>query len=292
MLNRNSSDLAARLTFGAILFIICLVLMISDQLGALRPFEQVTSTLITPLERASFQLGRNMSRFGDFLADNEKLRTENLALRQELQSALDAQGKVAELANRVDQLERQLEFRKNPDNRKFNVLNADVVNRDASGANHGVIINKGTNEGLKTGMPVVDVSGYLVGRLARTETQQSYVLLISDSNVGVNVYTQRYGPDNKRIPINSVDGTATGQYQLGQDVRVKIGRIQPEADIKPDDWVFTNGIGNTFPPNLLIGKVGRIISQDGQPEKEAIVQPIADLEHLQQVLVVTGWGQS
>ncbi len=273
----------------AILIALALVLMILDQAGLFRPVEQATSTLLAPVERATYQLGTNLSRFGDFLGDNEKLRAENAQLRKDLQSALGEQGKVAELANRVDELEKQLQFRQNPENRKYNVVDADVVNRISDGVSQGVLINKGSSDGLAVGMAVVDVSGYLVGRVVKVEGKRSTALLISDNNVGVNVVIRRYGPDGKPIIIQPpVDGTATGQYQLRTEEKIKISHLKPEADIKEDDWVFTNGIGTTFPPNLLLGKIGRVISQDGQPEKEAVVRPIADLEHLQQVLVVTG----
>ncbi len=290
MLRRNSPEITRRITLGLVLAGLGLALIILDLIGILSPVEQVTSTVLTPLERASYQLGLNLSRFGDFLGDNEKLRQENEKLRQDLRQALDAQGRVAALANRVDQLEKQLDFRKNPDNRKFAVVNADVVNRDATGENAGLIINKGTSDGLDRGMPVVDASGYLVGRIGRAGAKDSLVLLITDSKIGVNVYTQRYGPDNKRIPIAAVDGTSTGQYGLKSDDAIRIGRIKPGSDIKPDDWVFTDSKGGTFPPNVLVGKVGRIIGQDGQPEIEASLNPIADLDHLPQVLVITSWG--
>jgi rod shape-determining protein MreC len=292
MFKRNTSEVTQRLTFAALMLGLSLVLMIADFTGVLRPVEQVTSTFLIPLENASNQLGSNLSRFGDFLSDNNQLRAENASLRQDLQAALADQGKVAELANRVDQLEKQLEFRANPENRKYSVVNAEVSNQDSSGVNQAITINKGSNDGLNRGMPVVNAAGYLVGRVVSVETKKSQVFLISDNNVGVNVYTQRYDANNKRVPIQAVDGTALGQYQLGGRDKVKIGLIQPDADIKVDDWVFTNGKGGNFPANLLIGRITKVSSQDGQPEKEAVVRPIADLDHLQEVLVITAWGTS
>jgi rod shape-determining protein MreC len=292
MFRRNTSEVTQRLTFAALMLALSLVLMIADFTGVLRPVEQVTSTFLIPLENASNQLGSNLSRFGDFLSDNNQLRAENASLRQDLQAALADQGKVAELANRVDQLEKQLEFRANPENRKYSVVNAEVSNQDSSGVNQAITINKGSNDGLNRGMPVVNAAGYLVGRVVSVETKKSQVFLISDNNVGVNVYTQRYDANNKRVPIQAVDGTALGQYQLGGRDKVKIGLIQPDADIKVDDWVFTNGKGGNFPANLLIGRITKVSSEDGQPEKEAVVRPIADLDHLQEVLVITAWGTS
>ncbi len=273
----------------AILVAVSLLLLISDQGGFFRPVEQVLSVILNPIERASYQLGSNLSRFGDFWSDNEKLRTENAQLRQDLQAALSDQARTAELASRVDELERQLEFRKNPESQRFNTLNADVVNRDTGGANFGIWINKGSNENVAVGMTVVDLSGSLVGRVVRIKPTESYILLVGDNNIGVNVILKRVGADGKQVLVQPpVDGTAIGQFQLRSDEKIKISHIKLEADVRLDDWVFTSGIGNTFPNNLLLGKVSRVINQDGSPEKEATVKPIADLERLQQVLVLLG----
>ncbi len=290
MLRRNVPASNQRLSYGAIWIALSLIIIILDQLGFIRPVEQVTTTFLRPITQAAHQLGTNLSRYGDFFNENEKLRSENALLRDQLREAQGAQGKVAGLANRVDQLEKQLKFRENPDNKNLSVVNADVVNRGTSSVNQSITINKGSNDGLQRGQPVVDASGYLVGRIARLEATQSEILLISDSAVGVNVYTQRYDANNRRVQIQPVDGTAIGQFQLGTSDKIRIERIQQTADIKQDDWVFTNGIGNTYPPNILIGKVDRVLSEDGQPEKSAIVRPIADLDHIPQVLIITNWG--
>src|SRR5215218_6892028 len=145
MFKRYNSEVTQRLTFAALMIALSVALMIADLTGILRPVEQVTSTVFIPLETAFNRLGANLSRFSDFLGDNEKLRAENESLRAELQTALADQGKVAELANRVDQLEKQLEFRTNPENRKYTVVNASVSNQDASGINQAITINKGSN---------------------------------------------------------------------------------------------------------------------------------------------------
>lgn len=289
---RKVSSSNGRLTLAIMLLGLSLALVITDQLGFLRPVEQITSTILSPLARACSQFGKNVSRLGEFLSDNELLRAENLRLRTELAAAQEAQGKVAELANKVDQLEKQLQFKSNPETSKYTVVSADVVNRDSGGVNRSILINKGANQGIAKGMPVVDISGYLVGRVATVNSGESYVLLISDSNLGVNVYTQRYGADGKRITITPiVDGIAHGQYQLDKSSQLKLSRIQANGDIQVQDWIYTSGLGNAFPQNILVGRVEKVINRDGQPEKEAYIRPIAELDYLQQVSVITAWGQ-
>ena len=287
---RNTLVTSRRLSFSAIWVGLSLAIILVDQMGYTHPVQQVTTAILGPVATAARQLGTNLSRYGDFFSDNEKLRAENAALRQQLLEAQADQGKVADLSNRVDQLEKQLKFRENPANASLNVVNADVVNRNTSLPDQSITVNKGSNDGAVRGQPVVDSSGYLVGRVARVEATQSEILLISDSSIGVNVYTQRYDANDHRVAIPPVDGTAVGQYQNGTGDVVQIERIDQNADIQANDWVFTNGKGSTYPADILVGKIDKVSAQDGQPEKSATVRPIADLDHVQQVLIITSWG--
>ncbi len=289
MLRRNNSEILSRLYLASILAFASLLIMVLDQFGALRPLQQIFTTVLSPVQERIHLLGINISNFGAFTQDLEKLRAENQDLREKYQAALAEQGKIAELAQENADLKRQLNFTKNPDSKRFSTVNVVVINRDTTGQNQAVIINHGASDNLATGMPVVDSSGYLVGRVAKVDPQKAVVLLITDTTIGVNVTTRRF-EDNKQvdIPGGGADGTALGQWQVGG--RVKITLIKSEADVKPGDWVFTNGIGGTYPQNLLVGRVENVEAQDGQPEKSATLKPIADLDHLQRLQVITSWG--
>ncbi|MEI6043378.1 MAG: rod shape-determining protein MreC [Chloroflexota bacterium] len=271
------------------LIAIALGLMILDQFGGLRLIQQVFSTVLLPIQQGTHQLGENLASYGAFTKNLDELRAENQDLREKYQEALANQGKVAALAQENAELQRQLDFKKNPDSKRLTTISAEVINRDSTSQNQAVIINRGSNDSLTVGLPVVDPSGYLVGRVSKVDPQRSTVLLITDTTIGVNVSTRRFVNDKQvDIPGGAVDGTALGQWQVGG--RVTITLIKSEADIKNGDWVFTNGIGGTYPQNLLVGRVEEVIAQDGQPEKKATLKPIADLDHLQRVQVVTTWG--
>ncbi len=289
MFRRNESELQSRLYLAVALCAASMVLMLVDQFGGLRPVQQVLSLVLNPVQQGVHQLGENFANFGAFTQDLEKLRAENKDLRAKYQAALADQGRIAELLQENTELRRQLEFSKNPENKRFTTVSAEVINRDPTGQNQAVIINRGSNDGLNFGMPVVDPSGYLVGRIQKADPAKSVILLITDTSLGVNITTRRFD-NNKQvdIPGGAVDGTAVGQWQAGG--RVKISLIKSDASIKQGDWVFTSGIGRTFPQNLLVGRIEKIIEQDGQPEKQATLTPIADLDHLQRVQVITSWG--
>jgi rod shape-determining protein MreC len=289
MFQRNGSELQLRLRVAAYLVVAALVLILFDQFGWLRPAQQVISTFLYPVQRGVHQFGENVANLGAFTKSLDELRAENRELREQYQAALSDQGKLAALAQENAELKRQLDFKSNPDSARFTIVSAEVINR-GSDLNQAIIINKGSNDGIVFGKPVIDASGYLVGRVQKVEPQKSTILLITDTNIGVNVTTRRFDKDNKvvDIPGGGADGTAIGQWQVGG--RVLMTLIKSEADVKEGDWVFTNGIGGIYPQNLLVGNIQQVIARDGQPEKQATLKPIADLDHLQRVQVILSWG--
>jgi rod shape-determining protein MreC len=285
MFGKFSAEIQSRLIFFGILAAISVILMVSDRSGFLRPVEQIVTTVTSPVENAFHQLGRNLSNLSAFMGNLESLRAENQTLREQLQAVREENARAADLASQLFELEKELAFKRNPENQRFLTVSADVINRDVTGTNQALLLNKGTNDKIAIGMPVIDSSGFLVGRVEKVETKRSTILLITDTGMAANVYNKRFGTDRKQIAIEkSADGTAVGQWQRGG--RITIFRIQRDADIKVGDFIFTDGKGATFPANILVGYVTEIISSDGQPDKQAVVNPSSDLERLQRVQVI------
>lgn len=273
------------LLFG-FLVALSLLVMIADQVGLLRPAEQVVSTFLNPVENATYHLGQNVSNLSAFLDDLQKLRKENEDLRNQLAASKAHEAEIANLANQLDVKQRQEQFQNNPLYKGFTTVPADVINHDTTGQNQTITINKGSNDGLMRGKPVVVQPGYLVGRIEHVEATQAVVMLITDNSVAVDVTTQRY-QDNKKVDILPAEGSAIGQWQTGG--RITIFHLQSNADVKPGDWVFTSGFNGTFPPSLQVGTIEKVSKQVGQPEQQATLLPVADLTHLTQVLVITSW---
>ena len=286
-INAAANNQGRFLLFG-FLVALALLVMISDQLGLLRPVEQVSATVLSPVESATYRLGQNLSDASAFFSDLKKLQQENADLRQQLDKARANEAKVADLANQLELQKRQQQFLSNPDYKSFSKVASDVINHDTTGQNQTIVINHGDSDGIKRGQPVVDAAGYLVGRVEKVvEAHQSIVMLMTDSSLAVRISTQRYDKDNKKVNVAPADGDAIVQWQTGG--RIKVMHFLPDADVQTGDWVFTSSVSTTFPANILIGKLDKVFKEPGQSEQQADLIPIADLNHLPQVWVITGW---
>ena len=139
---------------------------------------------------------------------------------------------------------------------------------------HYIFINRGSDDGLKKGMPVITDKG-LVGRIDAVTATAARVQLITDTSSVVNV---RLEPDRGDAQIvGSLTGEITATM-VSQDVSLQTG-----------DLVLTSGLGGTYPSDLVIGQITTIRKQSSELFQSATVQPVVDFTTLQAVLVITNF---
>ena len=200
------------------------------------------------------------------------LMQENAKLEGEV---ANLQAQIIELQQRLTEYEilsALLDFaRAYPE---FEYIGGSVIGRDPSPFVKYIQINRGSDDGLRRGMPVVTQQG-LVGRVAQTTASASLVQLITDSSTIINV---RLEPERVDAVLN---GSITGDITLDF--------IPQEANIKPGDLVLTSGLGGNYPPNILIGQITSVRSQDYDLFQSASVQPLVDFDQLEIILVITNF---
>ncbi len=204
----------------------------------------------------------------------------DVAVLTQRNAELEAQ--VANLQTQIIELQQQLaEFRilsalldfarAYPE---YEYVGASVIGRDPSPFIRYIQINRGSDDGIRRGMPVVTQQG-LVGRVAKTTAAAALVQLITDPGTTINVKLE---PSRAEAVLS---GSVTGD--VGLDF------IPQETEVNPGDLVLTSGLGGNYPPNILIGQVTSVRSQDYDLFQSASVQPVVDFKHLEIVLVITNF---
>jgi rod shape-determining protein MreC len=205
-------------------------------------------------------------------ADIARLRQENADLRSE-NAALQTQ--VIALQQQVTEnelLTALLDFaRARPDN---TYQAAAVIGRDPSPFLHYIVLNRGSDDGLRRGMPVVAAEG-LIGRVAQVTASAARVELITDPAALVSVQLQP----------SEVDGVLTGS--VTGDLSIDL--IPQDATLQAGDLVFTSGIGGLYPPNILIGQITSVQQEAQALFQSATVQPVVDFTRLEVVLIITNF---
>jgi len=211
----------------------------------------------------------------DFLAaprDIAALRQRNAELEAEVSRL---QGQVIELQQKVDETEilaALVDFsRANPES---TYKGAAVVGRDPSPFLHYIVINRGSNDGILRGMPVVTNQG-LIGRVDAVIANAARVQLITDPASAISVRLQNADADAVLI------GSVTGDISLDM--------ISQEVNVEAGDVVLTSGLGGGYPPDLIVGQVLNVRKRDYELFQQATIQPVVDFARLQIVLVITNF---
>jgi rod shape-determining protein MreC len=206
--------------------------------------------------------------------DVTRLRQENLELKTE-NSQL--KGQVIELQKQLSEtniLSALVDFaRANPTSR---YQAAAVIGYDPSPFLRYVIINRGSDDGLLRGMPVVTQQG-LVGRVAAVNASAARVQLITDSASRVNIRLQ---PTNTQAVLL---GSLTGEVTLDM--------IPQEVELETGNLIVTSGLGGGFPPDILVGQVTGVRSREQELFQRATVQTAVDFTQLEIVLVIMNFKQ-
>jgi len=192
--------------------------------------------------------------------ENQTLREENRQLRVRLQVHREYQ-----LEN--ERLRRLLSFSKTQ-NRP--VMPAQVIGEDLTAWAHTVVIDKGLQEGLREGLPVVVAEG-LVGQVIKCGPHEARVLLVTDASSAVGVLTQR---------------TRTRGVCRGRGDHLTLEFALREDDVEVGDQVLTSGMGGIYPKGLVVGQVSRVDRDDFGLFQHVEVAPAPDFSRLEEVLVL------
>lgn len=153
----------------------------------------------------------------------------------------------------------------------YDFIAARVIAKEQAALSKIVIIDKGSFDGLRSGMPVVSSAG-LVGRLIDVSWNVAKVLLIIDENSNVDVMLQR----------TRAQGIFSGMGYRGGVLKY----ITKNQDIAEGDEVISSGMGGVFPKGLMIGRVSFVEKLDMELFLKIRVAPYVDFSKLEEVLVL------
>jgi rod shape-determining protein MreC len=148
---------------------------------------------------------------------------------------------------------------------------AQVIGTSGMVTSRLLYLDKGAKDGIKPDMPVITPDG-LVGKVLNVFGDTSQVLVINDLTSGVGAILVK-----SRLQ-GILNGTSTGEVQLNY--------IMSDESVQPGEQLVTSGGDQVFPKGLPIGTVSKV-SLGHNMFLDIAVKPAADLNRLEEVLVIT-----
>ena len=159
------------------------------------------------------------------------------------------------------------------------LIPAEVLAVDPSAARDSITVSRGDRDGVTQRMAVLDPSGNLVGQVVVVDHDTCDALLLTDdlSSVGAVVVAQNRA---------SIGAQPAGICRGERAPLLNLIDLPQNADIRPGDLVETSGLGSVYPPAIPIGVVSSVTVDGATMLKSAQVAPDADLDHLEDTLIV------
>ena len=155
---------------------------------------------------------------------------------------------------------------------------ARVVSRDPANWWHGLKIDLGARDGVRTNTTVFTAEG-LVGRVSEVGYAMSHVVLVGDPDcrVAVLVGDDRAREQGMIVPASSspLDNTLVELSFLSRNARLTAGM-----------HVYTSGMGGVFPKGLLVGQVADFRTVGYGLYTEAMVRLAVKQNQLEEVWVM------
>ena len=180
-------------------------------------------------QTSMWNTSRKVQYFINYRVENEKLAQENLALRQELDLYKAA-------ADAVDSVRTQAGYK---------YILARVVKNSTNKQHNFIILNRGRNDGIETGMGVITDNG-VVGVVNAVQDNYSQVLsfLSADQRVSAKI---------------AGNGTFGPLAWRGRSVRqARMSEIPEHTEVNPGDTILTSGFSTIYPPDIPLGKVTKV----------------------------------
>ena len=221
------------------------------------------------IKMAAVTVGGLSSVWQDYV-DLRGLREENIRLQRE---AGILQRRISQLEEQALETQRLQGLLAMQETSQRNYLAARVVGKDATNWFKTILIDRGSQAGLRRNQPVVAPDG-LVGRVVEVTPTSAKVQLITDPVSAAGGLIQR----------TRVTGIVSGNLGAGLKVRY----LPLLADVVVGDEVVTSGMGGVFPKGIPLGRVIAVERRGGALFQEAVLAPKADLARLEEVLIVMG----
>lgn len=238
------------------------------------PIDRMVMQASAPIQYVSTQVADGVSSvveeyvwLVDVHAENERLHEENARLQHQvrlLRHVTEENERLRELLQLRDQIEGETH-------------SAQVIGKEVSDFFRvmRVRLDRGERDLIRPGMPVVSPEG-LVGQVRRTWSRYSDVLLTVDRTSAIDVKVHRTGARGMLRGTGDTDRYLCRIQYLRRDEEVQVG-----------DEVYTSGLGQRFPANILVGRVTRIVREEFGLYQEAEVTPAVDFSSLEEVLILT-----
>lgn len=275
MQKRTKFSIKPRYLFVLMIIACAILLIVSFRFtDTVNPARQAVNDVITPMQSGINKLGEYFADKARYFQSIDTLTAENKKLKEQLHEAQYDNKVLLQSRYELDDLKKLYDLDENYAD--YPKVAARVIFNNSSNWYSSFVIDKGSDDGIKTGMNVL-AGGGLVGIVTKTGHKNATVRSIID--------------DNSNVSGMFLDTSDTcmvrGNLKTMDDGYINISGIKKDSQIKDGYEVVTSYISTKYHPGILIGYISDITVDPSNMTESARLTPAVDFSKLDMVLIIT-----
>jgi rod shape-determining protein MreC len=262
-IKKNNPFFIFLVVFGLLFFL--------HSVGALRLPENFLLSSVKPLSARLYGWGSSLDH--SYQVDQTAVGWPSRAaeLTKEVSRLTVANSRCVETASENQKLRNLLHFLSV---NNFQAVTTEVIAKEAASEDsRDLIINQGSQDGLRVGYGVISEEGVIIGKIVETKEMTAKICLTTSPTCQLAATLQNEG---------KTQGITAGDLGL----TIKMNYIPKLEKVAEGDLVITSGLGGNIPRGLVIGRVTKIKNESNEVWQEATIEPIANPDNLTIVSVI------
>ena len=239
-----------------------------------RPLKRAVSMVVVPVQKGMNYIGLWVYDKYQTLQEMSVVLEENKNLQSQVDELTEENNQLKQDSYELTRL-REL-YKLDAQYSDYAKVGARVIGVTTDNWYSSLKIDKGTDDGLKTGMNVI-AGGGLVGIISEAGTNNSIVKTITENNSNVS---------GMLIDTNETC-IVQGDIELMDTGMIRVTHFGSNVIVRNGDKVVTSNISDKYLQGILIGYVKDVKLDSNNLTQSGYIVPAVDFNNLQEVLVIT-----
>lgn len=240
-------------------------------INILGPVEGAAQKIFNPFFSGFYATGAKVRSFFYRRADQENLADLAERLKGQVNQLVVENARLKALEEENAELRKHLNFLARE--KKRSVMASIISRGEPDGADQTIVLDRGSKDGLETGLPVVNGDGLIIGKIIGTKDHLSQACLVSGSRCRL-----ASSLSNK----DKTMGIAQGEFGL----TIRMDFIPQTEEVGIGDLAITSGLEKNIPKGLVIGQVRAVNKESKDLWQSASIEPLVDFNDLTIVSVL------
>lgn len=266
--NRKSGVIGVIIT---IIILIVLVVFTNKNTENVSVLENIVNVAVVPVQNGLTYLKNKINSNDKFFENVNELKTENEQLKQKNSQLEQSLREFEVMKTENEQLKQQLNLAEKYG--EYKTVPGAIISRDISNYSKTLVINIGSNNGIKENMTVIADEG-LVGYIVSTTPTTAKIQTIVDSASSTSCLA------------STTRDTMVCKGTIESEAILKATNLSTDANIIQGDSVETSGMGGIYTKGIHVGRVKKIVEGTNKIDTYAVIEAAVDFKKLETVLVI------